>query len=49
MLSWVCSLVILNLFSLSLSSYGWGLLIFSCFGILLDIDTGLWLALLVAV
>ncbi|MCU0542050.1 MAG: DUF6463 family protein [Oscillatoriaceae cyanobacterium Prado104] len=28
---------------------GWGLLIFSCFGILLDIDTGFWLVLLVAV
>jgi hypothetical protein len=28
---------------------GWGLLIFSCFCILLDIDSGFWLVLLVAV
>lgn len=27
---------------------GWGLLIIACFGIVLDVDTGLWLVLLVA-
>lgn len=28
--------------------FGWGLLIISCFGIVLDVDTGFWLVLLVA-
>lgn len=28
---------------------GWGLLIVACFGIVLDVDTGFWLVLLVAV
>jgi hypothetical protein len=31
------------------SFLGWGLLIVACFGIVLDVDTGLWLVLLVAV
>jgi hypothetical protein len=28
---------------------GWGLLAIACFGIILDIDTGFWLVLLIAI
>lgn len=31
------------------SFVGWGLLLIACFGIVLDMDTGLWLVLLVAI
>jgi Family of unknown function (DUF6463) len=45
----LCHWVENQLNSLLPSFVGWGLLLVACFGIVLDIDTGFWLVLIVAI